>query len=109
MKVHVIKWLSLEEFVLKHARSKVSFEKFRESIKKAVWNTINDVQKTFGTADLISNNRMVFNIGGNNYRMICGIWFGPKMVHLYIKWMGTHAEYSKLCQQNLQYTIDDFS
>jgi len=109
MKVHVIKWKSVEEFVFKHARSKVSFQKFREIIKKADWESINDVQETFGTADLISNNRIVFNIGGNNYRIICGFWFGPKMMHLYVKWIGTHAEYSKLCKQNLQFTVDDFS
>ncbi len=109
MKVHVIKWKSIEQFVLDHARSKVSFEKFKESINRADWESIKDVQNTFGAADLIGNNRIVFNIGGNNYRLICGFWFGPKMVHLYVKWIGTHATYSKLCKQNLQYTVDDFS
>lgn len=109
MKVHVIKWRSVYEFVVKHARSKVSFEGFKESIKRSDWNSINDAQQTFGSADVINNNRLVFNIGGNNYRLICSYWFGPKMVHLYVKWIGTHAEYSKLCKQNSQFTIDDFS
>ncbi|MEX0811179.1 MAG: type II toxin-antitoxin system HigB family toxin [Chitinophagales bacterium] len=109
MKVHLIKWKSVEGFILNHARSKVSFEGFKESIKQADWNSINDVQQTFASADLISNNRIVFNIGGNNYRMICAFWFGPKMVHLYLKWIGTHAEYTKLCSRNLQYSIDKFS
>lgn len=109
MKVHLIKWKSIEEFVVGHARSKVSFERFKESVKCADWESINDVQQTFGSADLINNDRIVFNIGGNNYRMICSFWFGPKMVHLYVKWVGTHAEYSKLCKQNLQYTINNFS
>jgi len=109
MKVHLIKWRSVDEFVVKHARSKVSFERYKESIKRSDWNSINDVLKTFGSADVISNNRFVFNIGGNNYRLICSYWFGPKMVHLYVKWVGTHAGYSKICKQNLQFTIDDFS
>ncbi len=78
MKVHIIKWKSIEEFVFEHARSKVSFEKFRASIKKVDWKSINDVQETFGTADLISNDRMVFNIGGNNYRLICGFGLDPR-------------------------------
>ncbi|MFZ9847108.1 MAG: type II toxin-antitoxin system HigB family toxin [Flavobacteriales bacterium] len=39
---------------------------------------------------------MVFNIGGNNYRLICGYAFGKKFIHLYIKFIGTHAEYDKI-------------
>jgi len=109
MKVHLIKWKSIDEFVVKHARSKVSFEGFKEGIKRADWNSINDVHQTFGSADMIDNSRLVFNIGGNNFRLICSYWFGPHMVHLYIKWIGTHAEYTKLCKHKLQFSIDDFS
>ena len=108
MRVHVIKWKSVEEFVTKHARSKVSFESFKEKIKHSDWNSINDIQSTFKSADMIKNDRIVFNIGGNNFRMICTLWFGPNMVHLYLKWIGTHSEYTKLCNKNLQYTIDEY-
>ncbi len=65
MRVRLIKWKSVEEFMDEHARSKASFERFRESIKSADWESINDIQETFGSADLIDNNRIVFNIGGN--------------------------------------------
>lgn len=82
---------------------------FKESIKGANWEVINDIKQTFGSADIIENDRIVFNIGGNNYRLICSYWFGPGMIHLYVKWIGTHAEYTKICNQNLQYEIDDFS
>ena len=109
MRVHLIKWKSVDEFVVKHAQSKISFEGFKEGIKRADWNSINDVKQTFGSADMIDNNRLVFNIGGNKFRLICSYWFGPNMVHLYVKWIGTHAEYTKLCKQNLQYSIDDFN
>ena len=109
MRIHLIKWMSIDEFAVKHARSKISFEMFKEGIKRADWKSINDVRRTFGSADMIDNNRLVFNIGGNNFRLICSFWFGPNMVHLYVKWIGTHAEYSKLCKNNLQYSVDDFS
>jgi mRNA interferase HigB len=79
MRIHLIKWISIDEFVVKHARSKISFEKFKEEIKHADWNSINDVQKTFGSVDMIKNKRLVFNIGGNNFRLICSYWFGPNM------------------------------
>lgn len=92
-----------------HARSKVSFERFNEIIKNADWESIHNVNRTFGAADLIKNDRRVFNVGGNNYRVICAYWFGPRMVHLYVKWIGTHGEYTKLCKENLQYTVDLYS
>jgi mRNA interferase HigB len=109
MKLHLSNGNQIDEFILKHARSKSSFERFREVVKNADWNSVNDLKQTFGAADVIDNNRVVFNIGGNNYRLICGFWFGPRMVHLYVKWIGAHAEYDKLCDQNLQFTIDSFS
>ena len=109
MKVHLIKWKSIREFVNVNAQSKVSFDRFWEGVNNADWATVNDIRQTFGSADQIGNERLVFNIGGNKYRLICSFWFGPRMVHLYVKWIGTHAEYTKLCKQNLQYTIDDFS
>lgn len=48
MKVHPIKWKSIELFAEKHARSKVSIEKFNGSIKSADWKVINDIKETFG-------------------------------------------------------------
>jgi mRNA interferase HigB len=68
------------------------------------------MQSTFGTADLLgkSSNRVVFNVGGNNYRMICKYAFGDKQVHLFICWIGTHAEYNELCSDDKQNTANNY-
>jgi len=110
MKVHVIKKITIEEFYTKHARSKNSFEIWYNQIKYADWNDPEDILRTFGTADLLGkgSDRIVFDIRGNNYRMICKYWFGLKKVHLYIKWIGTHNEYNQLCKKNGQYTINSY-
>lgn len=65
------------------------------------------LRKRIIPADVIGkrSNRIIFNIGGNRYRMICKYHFGKVNVHLFIMWIGTHAEYSKLCDKSLQYTI----
>lgn len=55
-----------------------------------------------------NSNRVVFNIGGNNYRMICKYAFGEKQVHLFICWIGTNTEYDELCDNNEQYTITNY-
>jgi mRNA interferase HigB len=66
------------------------------------------MQATYGSADLLGDgsNRIVFNIGGNNYRMICKYVFGEKQVHLFVCWIGTHTAYVKLCNKKEQYTVN---
>jgi mRNA interferase HigB len=52
------------------------------------------MKKTFNSVDSIGNNRFVFNIKGNNYRLIAIIIFASKKV--YIRFIGTHGEYDKI-------------
>lgn len=107
MKIRLIKKKTIAKFCAKNADSRNSFVNWLDKLKNADWNSVNDIKETYATADLIgkSSNRIIFNIGGNNYRMICSYFFGSKNVHLFINWIGTHAEYDKLCQKDLQYTI----
>lgn len=110
MKVHLIRKETIESFVAANARSKSSFATWLTAIKYADWNAPSDIKQTFGAADLLGNgsNRVVFDIGGNNYRMICKYVFGDKQVHLFICWIGIHAEYDKLCNNHEQYTITNY-
>ena len=108
MKLHLIKKQSIEDYVLKNARSRTSFEIWLSIIKQVDWSEPNDIISTFNSADILGKNtdRVVFNIGGNNYRMICKYYFGDARVHLFVKWIGTHAAYSTLCNDGKQYEID---
>src|SRR5580692_2145117 len=101
MKVHLIKRETIEYYMINQARSRPSFEEWLEKIKRANWQTPEDIQRTFNSADLLANGcyRVVFDIAGNNFRMIAKYWFGTSKVHLYIKWIGTHAEYTLLCKK----------
>ena len=108
MKVHLIKRQTIEDFASANVQSRSPFEDWLEKIKHATWKQPADVQATFGSADLLgsSSNRVVFDIGGNNYRMICKYVFGERQVHLFVCWIGTHAAYDKLCTKNEQFTIN---
>lgn len=110
MKIHLIKNQSIEDYVIGHSNSKSSFSNWLNTLKYAEWELAEDIQATYGSADLLGNgtNRVVFDIGGNNYRMICKYVFGEKQVHLFVCWIGTHAEYSKLCKANGQYTVNHY-
>ena len=76
----------------------------------ADWFDPEDITETFGSADLLGrgSDRVVFDIAGNQYRMICRYHFGATRVHLYIKWIGTHAEYTKICNEQKQYTVNSY-
>ena len=108
MKAHLIKKQSIEKYVRKNAQSKVPFGIWLSIIKRAEWNVPNDIIATFNSADILGNSseRVVFNIGGNKYRMICKYHFGKAVVHLFVKWIGTHAAYTKLCNERKQYTVN---
>jgi mRNA interferase HigB len=107
MRIHLIRKASIEDFDGKNAQSRVPFTEWLTKIKYADWQKPADIQLTFPSADLLGDgsNRVVFDIGGNNYRMICKYAFGDKQVHLFVCWIGTHSEYDKLCESNKQYTI----
>ena len=108
MKVRLIKRKSTEDFALQNARSRSSFRIWLTLLKQADWNVPGHISDTYGSSDLLGNgsNRVVFDIAGNNYRMICKYHFGITRLHLYIKWIGSHAEYTELCNNNKQYTVN---
>ncbi len=108
MKVHLIKKQTIDDYVKRNARSKTSFRIWLAIVNRADWKEPNDILSTFNSADILgkSSDRVVFNIGGNNYRLICKYHFGKTMVHLFIKWIGTHAAYTKLCNDGKQFEIN---
>jgi len=110
MKVRLIKKKSIEDFAVQQARSRSSLRLWLTFLNMADWTKPEDITETFGSADLLGNgsDRVVFDIAGNHFRMICKYHFGVTMVHLFIKWIGTHAEYTKLCNDNKQYTVNSY-
>jgi mRNA interferase HigB len=110
MKIHLIRKETIEDYVVGHAGSRVSFKDFLEKLKYADWEKPTDIKATFPAADLLgkSCNRVVFDIAGNSYRMITKYAFGERLVHLFICWIGTHAEYTTLCNSAKQYTANQF-
>ena len=61
---------------------------------KANWKNPNQIKTEYPTASILNDNRFVFNIKGNNYRLIVKINFEYQMV--WIRFIGTHAEYDKI-------------
>lgn len=110
MKVHLIKERTIRKYIERHAESGPSFEGWIRKVFAADWNLPDDMKQTFGSADLLgkSSSRVVFDVHGNNYRMICKYAFGSRNVRLYVCWLGTHAEYDQLCRNNEQFTVFNY-
>jgi mRNA interferase HigB len=110
MKVHLIKRQSIEHYIAGNARNRGAFQAWLSIIKYTDWDIPSDIIATFNSADLLGNSseRVVFNIGGNNCRMICKYFFGDTKIHLFVKWIGSHAEYTKLCKEGKQYTVNEY-
>lgn len=58
------------------------------------WRNFNDIRQTFNTVDSVGNDRYVFNIGGNKYRIVAMIHLNRRTV--YLRFVGTHKEYDKI-------------
>lgn len=65
-----------------------------DTVKNADWKTPADVKLTYANASVLKNNRIVFNVKGNTYRLIAKLNFEKQW--LFIRFIGTHVEYEKI-------------
>ncbi len=84
----------LVEYGEKYADSVEALDNWYDKSKKADWKSLNELKKTFSSVDYVGNDRYVFNIKGNKYRLVVMIFFDIRT--MYIRFIGTHAEYDKI-------------
>lgn len=85
---------TINEYAHDHPESKTALQEWVKKVKSAEWKNFADIKKTFNSVDSVGNQRYVFNIKGNTYRLIVIIRFIPGLV--YVRFIGTHAEYDKI-------------
>ncbi len=84
----------LDEFMQNHADSIKPLTSWIKLVRLAQWKRPQDIRNAIGSADFLSGNRVIFNIGGNKYRlMVVAVYAAGR---LFVRWIGTHAEYSKM-------------
>lgn len=84
----------LEKFIRKHADADKAIQKWLQICEAADWKSHSDLKNDFLSADYVGNSRYVFNIKGNNYRIVAVVtFFAGRMV---IRFIGTHPEYDKI-------------
>ena len=80
---------------------KAAVDAWFDEVKKARWTSTASVKQLYATASVVSGERIVFNIKGNDYRLVVAVDFEKSIV--WIKWIGTHAEYDGIDVQEVQH------
>ncbi|WP_445679108.1 type II toxin-antitoxin system HigB family toxin [Radicibacter daui] len=77
-----------------HQAVKAALDAWFSEVSKALWATPADIRRRYATASIVDAERVVFNIKGNDYRLIVAIDFEKHLV--WIKWIGTHKAYYRI-------------
>ena len=65
-----------------------------DEVKTAIWTSGADVRRLYSTASVVTSERIVFNVKGNDHRLVAAVDFEKSIV--WIKWIGTHADYDRI-------------
>ena len=89
----------IKQYAEKNPKSKTALQEWTKIVKRSEWTSFSDIKKTFNSVDNVGNQHYVFNIKGNDYRLVVVIKFTIKFI--YIRFIGTHKEYDKIDCKNI--------
>jgi mRNA interferase HigB len=90
----VISYATLRSFYEVHAEAKDALNNRYRLLLQADWSNFHEMKAMFNSVDAVGNDRFVFNIRGNNYRLVALIFFDVRTV--YIRFVGTHRDYNRI-------------
>ncbi len=99
--MRIIAKRTLKEFWDENPEAENSLLEWHDIVASLVWNTPNDVKATFGNASIIDKHQVVFNIKGNDYRLITHIDYSFGLI--FLLWIGSHAAYDKIDAKKVEF------
>jgi mRNA interferase HigB len=97
--VVVISYRTIREYIDEHSDVEDQLNNWYKIAEKSDWANFSEVRQMFNSVDAVGNDLYVFNIKGNNYRLIVRIIFRVRTI--YIRFVGTHKEYDKVILDDL--------
>jgi len=88
-------------YIDQYPLASTSLKNWFDELSKADYKNFNDLKNVYGNASIIANNRVVFNIKGNSFRLI--VSFNFETQNLYVIWFGTHIAYDKIDAANIKH------
>ncbi len=98
---NIITRRTLLEYCKKYPEASNALLEWYYDLQKLAFTNFNELKSDYGNASLVGDDRVVFNIVGNKFRLVVRIVFEFKAVQ--IKWFGTHSEYDKINVTTVQY------
>lgn len=92
--MRVIARKTLKDFWQSHTDASQPLKAWFAEASAATWKSFQDIKKRYRSADVLSGNRVVFDIKGNRYRLVVKIHYNTGIV--FIRFIGTHADYDKI-------------
>lgn len=92
--MRIISRRALREFWSRHPDAEQPLRAWHANAKNADWKTPSDVKAIYRNASFVENNRVIFNIKGNSYRLVAAIHYQYGII--YIRFVGTHQAYNKI-------------
>ncbi len=93
-RVQIIAKRALREFWQKYPRAETPLKLWFLEVNRAAWAGPADIKAQFGSADFVADNRVIFDIGGNKYRLVVHVSY--KYGRVLIKFVGTHSDYDRI-------------
>lgn len=90
-------------FWRKHVEAEQPLKAWYAEAVKAAWKTPQDIKRAYPSASFLPGNRIVFNVGGNKYRLVVAVAY--QFGAVYIKFIGTHADYDKIDAANVDQSL----
>lgn len=92
--MRVVAKRTLREYWEQHANAEEPLKAWYEVAVEADWKTPKDIKRRYATASILPDHRVIFNIKGNDYRLVVKINYDYGII--WIRFIGTHAEYDKI-------------
>jgi mRNA interferase HigB len=92
--VRIVAKRTLREFWKQHPKLKGPLEAWHQEVARADWASPSEVKQQFGSASVVPDNRVMFNIAGNQYRLVVKVNYPYRIV--YIRFIGTHETYDEI-------------
>ena len=92
--MRIIARRTLREFWEKYPDAEVPLVKWFKEVKRSSWKNFQELKKQFANASVVGNDRAVFNIKGNDYRLVVALDFEKQIT--WIRFVGTHRQYDKI-------------
>ena len=97
--MRIISKKTLKDYWEKEPDAQTSLTAWHAEAKNAEWSAPADLKAHYGSASILRDGRVVFNIGGNKYRLV--VWINYDFFTIYIRFVGTHQEYDTIDAQTI--------